>query len=108
MGAFTVKLCWKYGNDTDKIFGKLIFEGELSFLSEDGNFGIKVGAELFEKRKTEAKQSVFFYDFNFADAAGEQKFDKSGESFLIKVETWADVGDNFIDAGLFKDGGLPG
>ena len=56
-------------------------------MSEDGNFGIKVGAELFEKRKTEAKQSVFFYDFNFADAAGEQKFDKGGESFLIKVET---------------------
>ena len=56
-------------------------------MSEDGDFGIKVGAELFEKRKAEAKQSVFFYDFNFADDAGEQEFDKGGESFLIKVET---------------------
>jgi len=67
MGAFAVKPCGEYGNNADKVFGKLIFEGELRFLSEDGNWGIKVDAELFHERKTESKQSVFFYDFNFAD-----------------------------------------
>ena len=61
-----------------------------------------------KKRKRLLNFGVFFYDFNFADDAGEQEFDKGGESFLIKVETWADVWDDFIDAGLFKDGGLPG
>ena len=91
MGAFAVKSCGEYGNDTDEIFGKLIFEGELRFLCEDGDFGIKVGAELFHERKAEAEQSVFFYDFNFADGAEKEEIDKGGESFFVKVEARADV-----------------
>lgn len=91
MRAFAVKPCGEYGNNTDEIFGKLIFEGELRFLSEDGNFGIKVGAELFHERKAEAKQSVFFYDFNFAYGAGKQEINKAGKSFFVKVESRADV-----------------
>ena len=85
MRAFSIKLSGKYGNDTDKIFGKLIFEEKLWFISEDGDFGIKVGAKLFEEREAEAKQSVFFYDFDFADGAGKQEVDKGGESFFVKV-----------------------
>lgn len=69
MRALAVELSEEYGNDADEIFGKLIFKGEPWFISEDGDFGIKVGAEFFEKREAESKQSVFFYDFNFADNA---------------------------------------
>ena len=73
MRPLAVELSGEYGNDADadadEIFSKLIFKGELWFISEDGDFGIKVGAEFFEKREAESKQSVFFYDFNFADGA---------------------------------------
>ncbi len=55
MRPLAVELSGEYGNDADEIFSKLIFKGELWFISEDGDFGIKVGAEFFEKREAESE-----------------------------------------------------